>query len=290
MKYLRLPAVGSPVRHTTLAFAALLAGCMPPSWGAAALLHPARRPVAGAPALPHRDFTVVSDGATLRGWIFPARSQARSAAVLYLHGAGDNRESGVWIAERLVRAGHDVVLYDGRAHGESTGDACTYGFYEKRDLSRVLDGLGIDRAVVIGVSLGAAVALQAAAEDPRIVAAVAVATFSDLEAVARERAPWFASEGQIREALAIAQREGRFELGEVSPARAARRIHVPVLLVHGARDVETRPVHSERVFAALAGPRRLSMVEGAGHGDALVRAWPEVEAWMARAVPPVAQR
>jgi uncharacterized protein len=272
------------MRRAALALAALLAGCMPPSWGASALLHPPRRPIAGAPALPHQDFIVDAGGATLHGWLFPARAPAGKPTVLYLHGVGDNRESGEWIAERLVRVGHDVVLYDGRAHGQSTGDACTYGFHEKRDLSRVLDRLGIERAVLVGVSLGAAVALQAAAEDPRIAGVASVATFSDLATVARDRAPSFASDGQIREAFKLAQREGRFEVDAVSPVRAARAIRIPVLLVHGAEDHETRPVHSERVFAALAGPKRLLIVDGAGHNDALGRAWPEVEAWIAEAV------
>jgi dipeptidyl aminopeptidase/acylaminoacyl peptidase len=122
--------------------------------------------------------------------------------------------------------------------------------------------------------------LQAAADDPRIVAVVAAATFSDLETIARERAPWFASAGQVRDALDIAQREGRFELDAVSPVRAAARIHVPVFLIHGEDDGETPVAHSERVFAALAGPRWLRIVPGAGHGDALGRVWPDVEAWM----------
>ncbi|HXN54820.1 MAG TPA: hypothetical protein VN874_01020, partial [Myxococcales bacterium] len=111
-----------------------------------------------------------------------------------------------------------------------------------------------------------------------------VATFSDLAAIARDRAPSFASDGQIREAFKLAQREGRFEVDAVSPVRAARAIRIPVLLVHGAEDHETRPVHSERVFAALAGPKRLLIVDGAGHNDALGRAWPQVEAWIAEAV------
>lgn len=67
----------------------------------------------------------------------------------------------------------------------------------------------------------------------------------------------------------------------MSPERAAVRVRVPVLLVHGADDVETRAEHSRRVFAALAGPKRLLLVHGAGHGDALSRAWAEVEAWIA---------
>jgi hypothetical protein len=35
-----------------------------------------------------------------------------------------------------------VFAYDSRAHGESDAAACTYGFYEKQDLSRALDRLG----------------------------------------------------------------------------------------------------------------------------------------------------
>jgi len=254
--------------------------CMPPSWGAAALLHPSRRPVGIAPALAHRDVVFDDEGVTLRGWLFPTASSARGVTVVYLHGSSDNRTSGVWIAQQLVARGLDVLAYDSRAHGASGGDACTYGFYERRDLRRALDNLGVHRAILVGVSLGGAVALQAAAEDRRIAGVVAVATFSDLESIARDRAPFVASKRQIREALALAEREAHFQVSDVSPIKAAARVRVPVLLVHGASDHETRPVHSQRVFTALAGPRRLLLVKDAGHDDALAKAWPEVEAWI----------
>lgn len=254
--------------------------CMPPSWGAATVLHPQRRPLGGSPALPHRDVAFESDGVVLRGWLFPAIAPARGVTVVVLHGIADNRESAVWIAERLVPQGFDVLAYDSRANGESGGDACTYGFYEKRDLSRALDRLGVRRAILIGNSLGAAVALQAAAEEARVIGVVAADTFSDLRTIARERAPFFASSAQIKDALALAEKEGRFRVADVSPVDAARRIHVPVMLLHDAQDRETPPSHSERVFAALAGPRKLRIVGGAGHGEALGKAWNEVEAWI----------
>jgi hypothetical protein len=47
--------------------------------------------------------------------------------------------SAVGVIQRFVPRGFDVVAYDSRAHGESDGDACTYGFFEKQDLRRVLD-------------------------------------------------------------------------------------------------------------------------------------------------------
>ncbi len=269
-------------RATAAAFVILAMGCMPPSWGAGALLHPQRRPVTVNPALPHRDVAFEGDGVALRGWLFPATLSARGVTVVYLHGSADNRASGIWIAEQLVPRGFHVLAYDGRAHGESGGNACTYGFHEKRDLARAPDHLGIRRAALVGSSLGAAVALQAAAEDARVIGVVAAATFSDLESIARDRAPFIASKAQIREAIVLAEREAHFRVADVSPVDAARRIRIPVLLVHGARDKETRPVHSQRVFAALAGPRQLRLVEGAGHDDALTNVWGEVEAWVVR--------
>ncbi len=258
---------------------------MPPSWGAGALLHPQRRHVTSQPALPHRDVAFVGDGALLRGWLFPAASRSGTAVVV-LHGIADNRESAVWIAERLTAMGFDVLAYDSRAHGESGGEACTYGYFEKRDLSRALDALGIRRAILVGNSLGAAVALQAAADDPRVVAVVAADTFSDLESIVRERAPFFASDVQIREALALAGEQAHFRVPDASPVLAARRIHVPVLLLQSADDRETSRTHSERVLAALAGPRELRVVLGAKHGEAIGKAWSAVEAWIFGFIPP----
>ena len=91
----------------------------------------------------------------------------RRGTLIYLHGVADNRASGAGVIERFRKRGFDVVAYDSRAHGESDGDACTYGFYEKQDLRRVLDSVGVGPIVLVGCSLGAAVALQLAADEPR---------------------------------------------------------------------------------------------------------------------------
>jgi dipeptidyl aminopeptidase/acylaminoacyl peptidase len=68
---------------------------------------------------------------------------------------------------------------------------------------------------------------------------------------------------------------------EVSPRTAAARITVPVLLIHGAEDRETPPSHSERVLAALNGPKRFMLVPGAGHNASLrPEVWMEIEQWI----------
>jgi uncharacterized protein len=163
---------------------------------------------------------------------------------------------------------------------------CTYGFVEKRDLRRVIDGLSAGPVILIGTSLGAAVALQEAGSDPRAAAVVAAESFSDLRTVATERAPRFLPPPVIRKAFMVVEQRGRFLVDAVSPAQAARTIQSPVLLIHGAEDKETPPAHSQRIFEALAGPRRLMLVPGAGHNQSLYgpAVWAEIERWIEEAL------
>jgi alpha-beta hydrolase superfamily lysophospholipase len=257
---------------------------MPASWGANALLHPARRKAQRQPLRPFEAFEWQGAGVPLVGWWFHAAEGARGTLV-YLHGVTDNRGSAVGIAEHFVPMGFDVVAYDSRAHGESGGDACTYGYYEKRDLSRVLDHLTRAPIVVMGTSMGGAVALQAAAEDPRIAAVISIAAFSDLRTAALERAPFFASRTNLDAAFRLAEVEGRFRVDDVSPVAAAAHIRVPVMLIHGDADAETPYAHALRIFAALHDPKRLLTIAGGGHrGGLTADSWRQVDAWLTQAL------
>jgi uncharacterized protein len=269
---------------TLVTIAALLAGSVAwtqlPILGAGGLLHPGRRRVDGPRPENCRDASVDSAGVLLSGWRCAATSRRRGTLV-YLHGIADNRTSAAGIVPRFAPRGFDVVAFDSRAHGESAGDACTYGFYEKGDLRRIIDTVPAGPIVLLGTSLGAAVALQEAAHDARVSAIVAVETFSDLKTVAAERAPWFFTGPIIRRAFRLAEHEGQFAVDAVSPVDAAREITVPVLLIHGAADVDTPAEHSRRVLDALKGPKQLILVPGAGHNRSLTsESWKAIEQWL----------
>ncbi len=251
-----------------------------PAWGAGGLLHPVRQATIG-PAPPScADTEFAGDGVRLRGWRCKGSGPARGT-VVYLHGVGESRRSATGAITRLIATGFDVIAYDSRAHGASDGAVCTYGFFEKRDLRKVIDTIGHGPIVLIGTSLGAAVALQTAAEDSRVTALVAAETFSELRTVATERAPFFFTAAVRDRAFRIAEQVGHFDVNAVSPVAAAARITVPVLVIHGATDVETPPSHSERVFAALRGPKRLLLVPDTGHSQSLkTDVWAEIERWI----------
>jgi len=251
-----------------------------PGIGAGALLHPSRRTVAAKPPAHCVNAVLPGDEIELKGWLCGTPLASRGTLVV-LHGVADTRASTAPIVERYLARGFDVIAYDSRAHGESGGDVCTYGFYEKRDLRSVIDAFGHGPIVLLGTSLGAAVALQEAASDSRVTAVVAAESFSDLRTVATERAPFVFTPWSITQAFDLAERLGRFRVDEVSPQEAAKSISSAVLLVHGAADNETRPDHSQRIYDALKGSKRLILVPGVGHNHSLQPAvWPEIDKWI----------
>ena len=252
------------------------------SIAAGRILTPERR----APTLPPPagcvERTFNGDSGALAGWHCHRTGTINRGTIVYLHGIAGNRDSAAAVVDRFLPHGFNVIAYDARAHGSSSGELCTYGYHEKNDLRRVLAEVAPSRVFLIGHSLGAAVALQAAAIEPLVRGVVAVSTFVDLRTVATEREDvrglplWLISWG-----IAQVERRGRFEVDATSPLRAAASIKVPVLLVHGADDRRPPPSHSERVLAALGRNGEMVVVPGAGHHDVLGPAtWSRIEQWL----------
>jgi pimeloyl-ACP methyl ester carboxylesterase len=270
-------AAGSALLVLALAFTVL------PSVAAGGLLHPARAALYHSTPQGCADRKFAGDGVTLRGWICATR-EAWRGSVVYLHGVADNRSSAVGVIDWFTRRGFDVVAYDSRAHGQSDGTVCTYGFYEKRDLTRVIDSLPPGPVLLMGNSLGAAVAIQAAAGNGRVAGIIAAEAFSDLQTIVTERVPRIFPRHLIARAFNAAEERGHFDVAGVSPVAAAASLRIPVLLIHGTDDVDTPPEHSKRIFAALRGPKQLLLVPHARHTESLSRhsVWREIEHWVSQ--------
>jgi uncharacterized protein len=251
-----------------------------PHLAAALILHPYRKPLTAAPPTGCQTVQFAGNGVKLHGW-FGKAVGTRRGTIIYLHGVADNRISGGGVIQRFRKRGFDVISYDSRAHGESGGTFCTYGFHEKEDLRRVIDTVDPGPVILIGSSLGGAVSLQLAATDSRITTIIAAETFSDFRTVATERAPFFLTRRQIEKAFAIAGTKGEFAIDSVSPVKAAADITIPVLLIHGANDTDTPPDHSRRILAKLQGPRKLIIIPAAAHNQSLGgNVWAEIERWI----------
>jgi pimeloyl-ACP methyl ester carboxylesterase len=235
------------------------------------------------------DFVVrAADGAELCGWKF--RPSIRNGDwVLLFHGVSDNRTGVLGHAEFLLRHGYSVVMMDSRAHGRSGGDMATYGWKERNDTVAITNALyateGVRHLDALGVSMGAAIALQSAAVEPRIEAVVAEDPFASLREVSYDYAGLHFSPllGMTLfrpapiTALAALEKAGGFNPDEVSPEIAVAERPFPVLLICGTRDRTIPCRHAERIYRSAIGPKELWIVEGAEHASALGRAPEEYE-------------
>lgn len=113
------------------------------------------------------------DGAQLS-----AEETGEGPAVVLLHGLTATRRYVVMGSTALPRSGHRVISYDARGHGSSSpAPSGAYGYDDLGlDLEAVLDGFGVDRAVLAGASMGAHTLLWLALHRPERVAGLVVIT------------------------------------------------------------------------------------------------------------------
>ncbi len=98
-----------------------------------------------------------------------ATSGVARAPFLLLHGIASTAEVWAPVAERLAASGHRVYAADFRGHGQSDKpdggyDLATYA----SDVAKLIEGLGLERPVLVGHSLGACVILEAFARRPEM--------------------------------------------------------------------------------------------------------------------------
>ena len=226
--------------------------------------------------LPQENLIVETlDGLKLSCWFVPQKKKARGT-IIYLHGVGDCKITGIEFARSLYEKGFNVFLYDSREHGESEGYYCTYGFYEKHDVSAVISYLQsrkdvkIGKIGVYGTSMGGAVAILAAAVDHRISAVISEGTYTALRVVFVDyqkriiKMPWHFLRNI---ALVQSQKMANFKARLVAPFEDNKRVHVPILIVHGKNDLFIKSDYSKLLYDAANEPKQLLLIEGADHNN-----------------------
>ncbi|HUR62638.1 MAG TPA: alpha/beta fold hydrolase [Candidatus Thermoplasmatota archaeon] len=89
--------------------------------------------------------------------------------IVLLHGFPFDGRMWQGTAKALSEAGYKVVVPDLRGHGKSPVAASARMEEMARDVSALLESLGVRKAVVLGFSMGGYVALQMMARDPEVV-------------------------------------------------------------------------------------------------------------------------
>ncbi|OQB56002.1 MAG: 4,5:9,10-diseco-3-hydroxy-5,9,17-trioxoandrosta-1(10),2-diene-4-oate hydrolase [Deltaproteobacteria bacterium ADurb.Bin151] len=234
-----------------------------------------------------KQFTV--KGKSVACWVNPDNFGSHGQSLVFIHGSGSN--STVWSFQYAnLHQDFNIIAVDLPGHGQSEGDgeqdiAAYVGILEA-----ILDTLKLKRPVLIGHSLGAAIALGFAAVHPEEISGVVAAGGGLTMPVNPDIIKGFLSQPDIimdiicKISLAKANRPVFYDAIRASLAEArvevmagdmtacskfdltgdVNKIKTPLLVVCGTEDKMTPPASSEKIAAEIPGVK-LVLIEGAGH-------------------------
>jgi fermentation-respiration switch protein FrsA (DUF1100 family) len=218
----------------------------------------------GRAGLDYRDLWLeTDDGERLHGWWIGTRTES-VGHLLLCHGNAGNVGDRVLHAALLASAGFDLLLFDYRGYGRSSGRPSEAGTYRdaRAALRCLVEQPGVDpgRIFYLGESLGGAVALDLALERPPA-GLVLLSAFTGIRELGRLHYPF------VPTAL----------VPDAYPAlRRIPELDSPLLVLHGDRDGIVPLSHGKALFEAAPEPKRMNVFPGLGHNDLVAGAGAEL--------------
>lgn len=193
------------------------------------------------------------DGIPLNAWWFP--KPGSRVATLFLHGNAGNVTHRIDHAHAINRAGSAILVLDYRGYGKSKGHPSEGGLgLDAESGYDALRKLGYDptQILVQGESLGAAVAVELASRHPcaGMILESPLASLSDM-------------------AGTVLPIVGPLVAHGFNTKRTIRRVHAPLLVMHGDADEIVPFSQGQAVFAAANPPKDFWRILGAHHNDLL---------------------
>jgi fermentation-respiration switch protein FrsA (DUF1100 family) len=222
------------------------------------------------------DAVVTDDGVRIAGWYIPAGDGSGPTAptVVLVHGFNNTKANILAYGEGLHQQ-FNLVAFDMRNRGRSTGTQTTAGVLEQKDLRAIIDWIEREKHPahlgVLGNSLGAATAMAEARDDPRVEALALDSMHTRLVYQIEARlthnghpaypGTWAIFLGiRIRTGVDVGSIDAADEIGEMGDR--------PILLSHGTGDTEDLPTRTQDFYddAVAAGLTiELHWCEEAGH-------------------------
>ena len=194
------------------------------------------------------------DGTRLHGWYAPS-AQPR-AVVLYCHGNGGNVALWAGVLRMLHdRMGVTAMLFDYRGYGRSEGTPSEAGVLADARAARTWlaqrAGVAENQIVLMGRSLGGAVAVDLAADGAR--GLILESTFTSMPEVAHTMLPYLP--------VRLVMRTQFNSLAKIA------KYHGPLLQSHGTADRLIPYAMGQQLFAAANEPKQFIAIPGGDHND-----------------------
>jgi alpha-beta hydrolase superfamily lysophospholipase len=200
----------------------------------------------------------------IHSWWLPNPSQEQlpigdRRVKLYLHGNGKNVGANAKHASRLMRMGFSVLLIDYRGYGKSEGDfpseAAVYVDAQTAWDYLRQQGYQPQQIMIYGHSLGGAIAINLAVNNPDAFGVIVDASFTSIKEMAE-------LDGKYRLLPLDLLIHQRFD-----SINKVRSLKPPVLYIHGTKDELIPAAMSQRLYDETLSRKKLVLIENAMHNN-----------------------
>lgn len=237
-------------------------------------------------------------GSTLRGWYIPADPKFNSTiGIVGVHGAGLDRREFLKQTPILHNEGYNILLFDCREHGVSTGSfrGFSFGLREHADVIHAVKYLrnaqNMTKVAVVGTSQGATSTILAAAIDETIDAVVLENPFTSvdemltdvIDGLLNSKPDWTAEAGIVSYIIRLGDYipnwyrsflkqvtilKTVYFAGEgnlVNAIDVIDKLKQPVFLIHGSSDSLIPLKHTLKLYKVAKEPKELWVADGCEH-------------------------
>jgi len=214
----------------------------------------------------------------LYGWWVPAENlkNENKPTIILIHGWSRNVDRLMSFIKKLHPAGYNLLAFDSRCHGKSDDDKFssmvkfTEDIRAAIDYSEKLPNVDINRVGVLGLSIGGAASIYAAALDKRIKSVVTGGAFAHPTSVMeiefkKRKIPYYPFIWLIFKYM-------EFRIGakfdDIAPSNNIAKSDAKMFLIHGINDATVPLEQADELFEA-GNPDKVELwkVEGKGHSD-----------------------
>ncbi len=223
----------------------------------------------------------VSGSVSLAATVYRREKYTEKWAVV-VHGYASRKENMLSYARAYYQRGYNVLLPDLRCHGESGGEIAGMGWLDRIDLlgwiNKIRGEDGKAEIVLHGVSMGGAAVLMASGEKlpENVRALVSDSAYTSVWDIIK----WQVGRNILKRNSAllfggslITQIRGGYSWKQASALNQVKKSRVPTLFIHGSADALVPVSMAYELYNAAACPKKLMIVEGAGHAASMRADW-----------------
>ncbi len=224
--------------------------------------------------IPFIEITIpTKNNCSLYGWWIPVKNS--SPLLILVHGWGRNAGRMLPYIDQLHNAGFNLLAFDSRNHGSSDVDQYSTMLKFAEDIQSTIEyasekgWMKSNNIGLVGLSIGGAASIYAAAHDDRIKAVITVGAFAEPQAVMKKQLKdRHIPTPIIWGSMKYIQYKIGLKFSDIAPVNHIHNASADFLLIHGQKDVTVPKEQGEKLYAkGRKGKVELWRLREKGHSD-----------------------